>query len=49
METQAEELARKDTLATWLLYLPVDQIPQMDRDQLASAFNEVIKLTVPDS
>ena len=33
MEDNAHALARLDTLATWLLSLPDDQIPQMDQQQ----------------
>lgn len=44
MEENANELARLDTLATWLLALPHDQIPQMDQRQLMGIINEVENL-----
>ena len=44
MEDNAHALARLDTLATWLLSLPYDQITQMDQQQILVVINEVENL-----
>ena len=46
MEIQVEDLARKDTISTWLLNIPLDKIAQMDQDMLASYLEEVKQLKV---
>ena len=46
MEDQLDDLARKDTLATWLLHIPADSIPLMDEQELLTTINEVQRLTV---
>ena len=41
LEDCAETMARNDTVATWLLDLPYEQIPSMDQVKLNSIINEV--------
>lgn len=46
MEEQCEALARKDTVSTWLLRIPLDQISKMDNDTLISYLSETNKLAM---
>lgn len=46
MEDQCEAFARKDTVATWLLRLPLEQVPKMDQDSLMDYLEEVNKIAM---
>lgn len=44
MEDQCEELARKDTVSTWLLKIPYEKIPKMNQDTLMKYLGETNKM-----
>lgn len=46
MEGQCEELARKDTVSTWLLRIPIEEIPKMNQDTLKQYLRETQKITM---
>ena len=46
MEDHCEELARKDTVSTWLLRLSTEQIQKMDQDTLMDYLRETNRLSM---
>lgn len=44
MESHVEDLARKDTVATWLLNIPVDKVSQMDQEMVEKYLIEIRQL-----